>query len=101
MTLSENIYTPGQAPEQRTRNRIQLFGAALRDISSVGISQVWSNDQPHFADVPESTWGTSIGGYQPAQKWLKIRVGRRFTFDDIRHYQSVIVALSETGMVTE
>jgi hypothetical protein len=37
-----------------------------------------------------------IGGYQPAQKWLKDRKGRELTFEDILHYQKIIVAQSET-----
>ena len=37
-----------------------------------------------------------IGGYQPAQKWLKDRKDRQLEFDDILHYQKIIVALAET-----
>lgn len=39
---------------------------------------------------------TYIGGYQPAQKWLKDRKDRILDFEDILHYQKIIVALSET-----
>jgi len=35
----------------------------------------------------------------PTQKWLKDRKGRTLTFDDILHYQRVIVALVETDRV--
>ena len=41
-------------------------------------------------------WEFYIGGYQPAQKWLKDRKDRKLEFDDILHYQKIIVALSET-----
>ncbi|WP_231507415.1 MULTISPECIES: type ISP restriction/modification enzyme [unclassified Flavobacterium] len=41
-------------------------------------------------------WNFYIGGYQPAQKWLKDRKERKLEFDDIAHYQKIIVALSET-----
>lgn len=37
-----------------------------------------------------------IGGYQPAQKWLKDRKERQLTVEDVRHYQKIIVALTET-----
>jgi hypothetical protein len=37
-----------------------------------------------------------IGGYQPAQKWLKDRKDRQLKFEDILHYQKIIVALTET-----
>jgi hypothetical protein len=45
---------------------------------------------------PQVAWEFYIGGYQPAQKWLKDRRDRKFEFDDILHYQKIIVALSET-----
>ena len=57
---------------------------------------VYINDQQYFADVPETAWNFYIGGYQPAQKWLKDRKGRTLTFEDILHYQKIIVALTET-----
>ena len=58
---------------------------------------VYINPEQYFSDVPETAWNFYIGGYQPAQKWLKDRKGRTLSFDDIRHYQKIIVALSETG----
>ena len=54
------------------------------------------NDEQYFADVPKVAWDFYIGGYQPAQKWLKDRKGRELSFEDIRHYQKIIVALVET-----
>ena len=66
-----------------------------------GLGRVWINDEQYFDGVPEAAWNFYIGGYQPAQKWLKDRHGRTLTFDDIRHYQRMIVALTETGKVME
>lgn len=57
---------------------------------------VYINDTQHFAHVPEVAWNFYIGGYQPAQKWLKDRKDRKLEFDDILHYQKIIVALTET-----
>lgn len=57
---------------------------------------VYINDTQHFANVPEVAWNFYIGGYQPAQKWLKDRKDRKLEFDDILHYQKIIVALTET-----
>ena len=54
------------------------------------------NVNQYFANVPEVSWNFYIGGYQPAQKWLKDRKGRALDFEDILHYQKIIVALSET-----
>jgi len=47
-------------------------------------------------NVPEVAWNFFIGGYQPAQKWLKDRKGRTLNFEDIVHYKKIILALSET-----
>jgi len=35
--------------------------------------RVWINKDQYFADVREVSWGFYIGGYEPAQKWLKDR----------------------------
>jgi len=58
--------------------------------------KVFINDTQYFDNVPQVAWELYIGGYQPAQKWLKDRKGRKLEFDDILHYQKIIVALSET-----
>jgi predicted helicase len=58
--------------------------------------KVYINDTQYFDNVPQIAWNFYIGGYQPAQKWLKDRKERKLDFDDILHYQKIIVALSET-----
>lgn len=57
------------------------------------------NETQYFANVPEVAWNFYIGGYQPAQKWLKDRKGRELSYEDILHYQKIIVALSETDRI--
>lgn len=57
---------------------------------------VYINDSQYFANVPDIAWNFYIGGYQPAQKWLKDRKNRALNFEDILHYQKIIKALSET-----
>ena len=44
-----------------------------------------------------NVWEFFIGGYQPAQKWLKDRKGKILGFEEILHYQKIIAALSETN----
>lgn len=61
--------------------------------------RVWINDEQYFENVPLVAWDFQIGGYQPAQKWLKDRKGRILEFDDISHYQKIIVALTETDRI--
>jgi predicted helicase len=57
---------------------------------------VFINETQYFEGVPEVAWNFYIGGYQPAQKWLKDRKDRELQIDDIRHYLKIIVALNET-----
>jgi hypothetical protein len=61
--------------------------------------RVWINDTQYFEGVPTMAWEFYIGGYQPAQKWLKDRRGRTLSFDDIRHYQQIIKALAMTDLL--
>lgn len=58
--------------------------------------RVWINADQYFDNVPLAAWEFYIGGYQPAQKWLKDRAGRTASFDDIMHYQRIIKALAMT-----
>ena len=59
--------------------------------------KVFINKDQYFGQVPEIAWNFYIGGYQPAQKWLKDRKGRELTNEDIEHYQKIIVAMTETN----
>ena len=53
----------------------------------------------YFDAVPPVAWDFPIGGYQPAQKWLKDRKGRALSYDDIRHYQKIIKILADTDRI--
>jgi predicted helicase len=61
--------------------------------------KVWINATQYFDDVPQIAWEFYIGGYQPAQKWLKDRKGRELSFEDIQHYQKIVIALAETDRI--
>ncbi len=60
------------------------------------IGRVMINRDQYFEGVSKATWDFTIGGYRPAQKWLKDRKGRTLTADDVRHYRAMCGALSET-----
>lgn len=62
-------------------------------------AKVYINETQYFDGVPLLAWEFYIGGYQPAQKWLKDRKGRELSFEDVRHYQRIIVALTETERI--
>lgn len=59
-------------------------------------NRVYINSDQYFEGVPESAWNFYIGGYQPAQKWLKDRKGMILSFEDVKHYQRIIYVLQQT-----
>jgi hypothetical protein len=63
--------------------------------------RVFINPDQWFEGVPAIAWEFHIGGYQPAQKWLKDRRGRALSFDDVRHYQKIIKILVETDRIMQ
>ncbi len=71
------------------------------EVDKVGYKdgKVYINEKQYFGDVPEIAWNFYIGGYQPAQKWLKDRKGRKLTNNEIEHYQKIIVVLAETDRI--
>jgi len=62
-------------------------------------SKVYINNQQYFDNVSLTAWEFYVGGFQPAQKWLKDRKGRKLSAEDIEHYQKIIVALTETDRI--
>ncbi len=75
------------------------LGSDIIDKINYKNGNVIINDEQYFGKVPEIAWNFYIGGYQPAQKWLKDRKGKKLTNEDIEHYQKIIVALVETDRI--
>jgi hypothetical protein len=48
-----------------------------------------------------SAWNFYIGGYQPAQKWLKDRKGMTLSFEDVKHYQRIVYVLQQTERIMQ
>lgn len=57
---------------------------------------VFINKTQYFAGIAPDVWNFHVGGYQVLDKWLKDRKGRALSYDDITHYQKIVVALRET-----
>jgi type I restriction-modification system DNA methylase subunit len=86
--------------------RLGRFG---KDVRRDEAGRVYLNANCWFATVPIGAWDHWIGGYQPAQKWLKDRAetgskdklkpGRVLTDENSLHYRRMIVALDETATV--
>lgn len=64
-------------------------------------NKVYINNTQYFDNVPDVAWNFYIGGYQPAQKWLKDRRGRILSYDEILHYQKIIKALVLTNDIMQ
>ena len=62
---------------------------------------IYINDTQYFAPVPTVAWEMYIGGYQPAQKWLKDRKGRVLSTEEIEHYEQIIRVLLETKRIMD
>jgi hypothetical protein len=73
--------------------------------SAAGGNRVSISRHRWFEGVPERVWNFHIGGYQPAEKWLKDRAakggkkksaGRVLTAEDQLHYRRMIAAMDKT-----
>ena len=58
--------------------------------------QLWINRNQYFEGVTPDIWAFYIGGYRPAEKWLKDRKGRDLSFDDVDCYCKICAVLTET-----
>lgn len=83
--------------------RYQYIGDGDNEVMKIDYKDghVYINPNQRFEDVPQIAWDFYIGGYQPAQKWLKDRRGQILDYDDITHYQKIIIALSETHRIMQ
>lgn len=61
-----------------------------------GIKRVTINKVKYFDGVSSDVWEYQIGGYKPAQKWLKDRKGDALTLDNTDHYRCICNALEAT-----
>ena len=57
---------------------------------------VCKNKDQYFVGVTPDVWEFHIGGYQVCEKWLKDRRQRKLSYEDISHYEKIVVALGET-----
>ena len=64
-------------------------------------NRVYINAEQYFEGVSESAWNFYIGGYQPAQKWLKDRKGMTLCMEDVLHYQRIIYVLQQTERIMQ
>lgn len=72
-------------------------GKALAEVSG-NTGKVFVNASSGFANVHQSTWQHTIGGYQVLHKWLDDRrkAGRSLSQDDITHWLRIYASLQAT-----
>jgi hypothetical protein len=94
--IGEALYpfmTEDGAPPEEAKDEVAPAHPKLKD------GRVYINPHQYFDRVPQVAWEFHIGGYQPAQKWLKDRKGRALSWDDITHYQNIVKILLETDRI--
>jgi hypothetical protein len=99
--IEEVRYQPPVAADvsRRTSSHADRKESAPTDVGGyepTKVGRVWINDRQHVEGVPESAWKFPIGGYLPAQRWLKDRIGRTLGFVEQEEYMRIIWALMET-----
>ena len=63
--------------------------------------RVYINPTQYIGGVSTTAWTHYIGGYQPAQKWLKDRRGKKLNYDEVKHYIKIIATLDRTAQIMQ
>jgi hypothetical protein len=83
-----------------TLNKVAEKSRALAEatVSDGKVGKVFINATSGFANVHESIWQHTIGGYQVLHKWLDDRrkAGRSLSQDDITHWLRVYASFEKT-----
>jgi len=83
-------FAPGE-PEPGTGNPLKAGRVYIsKDAPKGGVKG------QYFEGVPPEVWEFHVGGYQVCEKWLKDRRGRKLSYNDLEHYQKIVVALDRT-----
>jgi len=61
--------------------------------------RVYINQTQYIDGVDEAIYHFVIGGYQVLQKWLKDRQTHTLSYDNLAHYQKIIMAIKKTMSV--
>ena len=91
-----NLTYPKAGNNEVTRKMTKNSVGFVPNEANESFGKVWINDDQYFDNVPLVAWEFNIGGYQPAQKWLKDRQGHTLNITDIKHYMNITASLSLT-----
>ena len=62
---------------------------------------IFINEDQYFGNVEEEVWRFRLGGYEPAQKWLRDRKGTKLSDTEIDHYQVLLAIIRQTRQLIE
>ncbi len=83
------------------RGRFPIAGDNVVDAVKWDNGRVYINSSQYFDNVPLEAWEQAIGGYRPAEKYLKDRKNRALSQEELKHYQRIILALAKTREIMD
>jgi predicted helicase len=78
------------------KSNFSITGDNIVEKVTYSNNKVYINSTQYFANIDQKVFDFYIGGYQPAQKWLKDRKGQKLEYANIVHYQQIIASISKT-----
>ncbi len=94
-SLNQKIIDIVGEGKMKIENRLNKKDITIKD----DVVLVKLNENLQIINIPLIAWEFYIGSYQPAQKWLKDRVGKILGRADMKHYNSIINALVKTDEI--
>ena len=86
---------------ETSRHRFEGEGEGVVSQARYVNGSVWINPTQYFTDVLVDVWDYEVGAYQVCEKWLKDRKGSGLSYDEVRQYRSILVAVAETLRLME
>lgn len=81
---------------QSSITKFPVLGTGVVEKPEFKDGKVYINETQYWEGVPEEVWKFYIGGYQPAQKYLKDRKGKTLTTAEFENYEKMVVSIAET-----
>ena len=100
LKISQSQITP-TGNRELSHHRFEGEGEAVVSQVRYVDGNVWINPTQHFTDVPADVWNYEVGAHQVCEKWLKDKKGSALSYDEVRQYRSILVAVAETLWLME
>lgn len=102
LTATVRFPVKGSSQVSATRFPTHVSAGDLASGEDIPSSEgrVFINPTQWFEGVSDEVWAYWVGGYRPAEHWLKQRRGRTLTYTDLEHYTRIVQALEATAETT-